>query len=61
MANRIKDDPKTSIIGTILIITGMVGYYFEIDTTVCSMVILGGLGLLGAKDSIFGGKENPKP
>jgi hypothetical protein len=61
MANRITKNPITSFGGIILVIIGMIGYYVEIDTTVCSMVVLGGLGLLGAKDTIFGGKENPKP
>lgn len=62
MANRITKNPITSIGGLILVIIGMVGLYFEIDSTVCSMVIIGGLGLLGAKDTIFGfTNHKPKP
>lgn len=62
MTNRITKNPITSIGGLILVIIGMVGYYVEIDATVCSMVIIGGLGLLGTKDTIFGGtNHNSKP
>lgn len=62
MANRIKDNPITSIGGLILVIIGMGGYYVGIEATVCSMVIIGGLGLLGAKDTIFGSTNHkPKP
>lgn len=62
MANRITKNPITSFGGIILVIIGMIGYYVEIDTTVCSMVILGGLGLLGAKDTIFGdNNKHPRP
>lgn len=62
MANRITKNPITSFGGVILVIIGMLGYYFEIEATVCSMVILGGLGLLGAKDTIFGdNNKHPRP
>ena len=62
MTNRIKDNPISSISGLVLVIIGMIGYYFKIDSTICTFVIVAGVGLLGSKDTIFGVTNNkPKP
>ena len=53
MANRITKNPITTVAGLLLVILGLYAYYMEVEATVCSMVVLGGLGLLGAKDTIF--------
>ena len=53
MANRITNNPITSVFGFLLVALGLTAYYLEINEMVCLAVVMGGLGLMGAKDTMF--------